>query len=203
MVRFKPMWLRVFQCLRSFPGVKARLVRLAAPGVLIAFLLAPSIWMLSVIPPLWPNGPDAYVQVTEPPGIGTILQFGPLYCFVARIPLYLGYAIDCIKAGFHLPTLRFFAAPILTDSGVFALLISQHVALCWSTFYLITLTSRLFWVRLMLAIAWAVNPLFYTFAHTVGSETLSMILLLLLGGVGLRIIQGRGSSSWKGWLFFV
>jgi hypothetical protein len=87
--------------------------------------------------------------------------------------------IDCLRAGGPLPALRFFVHPILTDSGVFALLISQHVALCCSTFYLITLTSRVFWVRLMLAIAWAVNPLFYAFAHSVGSEALSMILLLL------------------------
>lgn len=197
----RSIWLRPVGSLRSWISARPGLLRLGGASFLFAVLLTPSIWMLSVIPPLW-RDVDAYAQVTLAPGPGTILHYGPLYCFVARIPLYLGYAIDCLKAGFHLPTLRFFADPILTDSGVFALLISQHVALCWSTFYLITLTSRLFWVRLMLAIAWAVNPLFYTFAHTVGSETLSMILLLLLGGVGLRIIQGRGSSSWKGWLFF-
>ena len=202
MVRFKPMWLRVFQCLRSFPGVKARLVRLAAPGVLIAFLLAPSIWMLSVIPPLWPNGPDAYVQVTEPPGIGTILQFGPLYCFVARIPLYLGYAIDCIRIAAPLPTPVFFLHPTLSDSGVFMLLLSQHVALCCSAFYLITLTTRLFLVRLVLAVVWMANPLFYTFAHIVSSETLSMILLLLLGATALRIIRHRRGVPRKEWLLF-
>ena len=202
MVRFKPMWLRVFQCLRSFPGVKTRLVRLAAPGVLIAFLLAPSIWMLSVIPPLWPNGPDAYVQVTEPPGIGTILQFGPLYCFVARIPLYLGYAIDCIRIAAPLPTPVFFLHPTLSDSGVFMLLLSQHVALCCSAFYLITLTTRLFLVRLVLAVVWMANPLFYTFAHIVSSETLSMILLLLLGATALRIIRHRRGVPRKEWLLF-
>jgi hypothetical protein len=202
MVEFKPMWLRVFQCLRSFPGMKARLVRLAATSVLIAFLLLPSIWMLSVIPPLWPNGPDAYVQVTEPPGIGTILQFGPLYCFVARIPLYLGYAIDCIRIAAPLPTPVFLLHPTLSDSGVFMLLLSQHVALCYSAFYLITLTTRLFLVRLVLAVVWMANPLFYTFAHIVSSETLSMILLLLLGATALRIIRHRRGVPRKEWLLF-
>jgi hypothetical protein len=110
--------------------------------------------------------------------------------------------MDCLIAGSPLPTLRFFTHPILTDSGVFALLISQHVALCCATFYLITLTSPLFGVRITLAIVWAANPLFYMFAHTVGSETLSMILLLLLGAVGLRIVQDRRNASWKRWLFF-
>jgi hypothetical protein len=157
--------------------------------------------MLSVIPPLW-RDVDAYGEVTQPPGAGTILLYGPLYCFAARIPLYLGYALDCLRAGGSLPTLRFFGDPILTDSGVFALLISQHIALCCSTYYLITLASRLFWVRLMLAIAWAVNPLFYTFAHTVGSEALSMILLLLVGATGLKILQSSRKVPWKEWVLF-
>ncbi len=120
MVEFEPfngMWLRAFQRLRSLPGVKPHVVRLAATSVLIAILLAPSIWMLSVIPPLWKDV-DAYVQVAHPPGIGTILQYGPLYCFVARIPLYVGYAIGCVKAGAPLPTPAFFIHPILTDCGV-------------------------------------------------------------------------------------
>jgi len=162
--------------------------KLGAPFVLIAVLLAPSIWMLSVIPPLW-RDVDAYVQLTRPPGFETILHYGPLYCFVARIPLYLGYGIDCFSAGGPLPTLRFFLHPILTDSGVYALVISQHIGLFCSTFYLITLVSRLFWVRLTLAIAWAANPLFYTFAHCIGSETLSVIVLLLIAATGLRIIR--------------
>jgi hypothetical protein len=193
--------LQPFGHLRSWISARPGLLRLGAASILFAVLLAPSIWMLSVIPPLW-RDVDAYVQVTYPPGPGTILQYGPLYCFVARIPLYLGCAMDCLIAGSPLPTLRFFTHPILTDSGVFALLISQHVALCCATFYLITLTSPLFGVRITLAIVWAANPLFYMFAHTVGSETLSMILLLLLGAVGLRIVQDRRNASWKRWLFF-
>src|SRR6266403_3861478 len=106
-----------------------------ASFVLFAVLVTPSIWMLSVIPPLW-RDLDAYVQVTQPPGPGTILQYGPLYCFIARIPLYLGYVIDCLRAGGSLPTLPFFVHPILTDSGVFALLLSQQVALCFAAFLL-------------------------------------------------------------------
>jgi hypothetical protein len=69
-----------------------RLVRFGAPAILFAVILAPSIWMLSVIPPLWKDV-DAYLQLTRPAGSETILQYGPLYCFIARIPLYVGYAI--------------------------------------------------------------------------------------------------------------
>jgi hypothetical protein len=59
-----------------------------------------------------------------------------------------------------------------------------------------------FWVRFALAIVWAANPLFYTFAHCVGTETLSMILVLLVGARGLRIIRYGGKIPWKEWLVF-
>jgi hypothetical protein len=170
-----------------------------ASFVLFGVLLTPSIWMLSVIPPLW-RDVDAYVQVTQPPGLGTILQWGPLYCFAARIPLYCGYAMDCVRAGAPFPTPAFFIHPIQTDSGVFVLLLSQHLALCSAAFYLIAMASRLFWVRLILAVAWVANPLFYTFAHCVGSETLGLILLLVVGATGLKITRHRRNVPGKEWL---
>ena len=186
---------------RRWISARPRLLRFSASTVLLAVLLTPSIWMLSMIPPLWRNV-DAYFQVTLPPGSGTILQWGPLYCFVARVPLYLGYALDCVAAGAPLPTSSFFIHPILTDSGVFLLLLSQHVSLCFATFYLIAVATRLFWIRLTLAVLWAANPLFYTLAHCVGSETLGMILLLPVGATGLRIIRHSRRIPGKEWLLF-
>jgi hypothetical protein len=195
------MWLQPFRRFERWISARPSLLKLGVPSVLLAVLLTPSIWMLSVIPPLW-RDVDAYGELTGPPGPGTILLYGPLYCFAARIPLCLGYIIDCLRAGGPLPTLRFFVHPVLSDAGVFALLISQHLALAYSAYYLIILTSRLFWVRLILAIAWALNPLFYTFAHTVGSEALSMILLLVLGATGLSIVQSSRRVPPKEWLLF-
>jgi hypothetical protein len=107
-----------------------------------------------------------------------------------------------VRTGAPLPTPSFFIHPILSDSGVFLVLLSQHVSLCVAAFYLIAATTRVFWVRFMLAIMWALNPLFYTFAHTVGSEALSMVLVLLLGATGLRIVQGSGEVRRKDWLVF-
>jgi hypothetical protein len=193
--------LQAFPRFRTWTAARPGVLRFGTPIVLFAVLLMPSVWMLSVIPPLW-RDVDAYGEVTQPFGPGTILLYGPLYCFAARIPLYLGYAIHSLSAGGPFPALHFVGRPILTDSGVFALLISQHVALCCSTYCLIISASRVFWVRLMLAIAWALNPLFYTFAHTVGSEALSMVLVLLLGATGLRIVQGSREVRRKDWLVF-
>jgi hypothetical protein len=124
--------VQIFVRFRSWITARPRLVRFAAPAIVFAVVLAPSIWMLSVIPPLWKDI-DAYAQVTLPPGSGTILQYGPLYCFLARIPLYVGYAIDCVARGAPLPAPAFFIHPTLTDSGVFALLLSQHISLCFGT----------------------------------------------------------------------
>ncbi len=197
----KLVWLRALYNLRGWTTRNPRLARFGATAVLVAILVAPSVWMLSVIPPLWRNV-DAYFQVTEPPGPATILSWGPLYCFVARIPLYFGYGIDCVRAGVPFPAPAFFIHPIETDSGVFVLLLSQHVALCSAAFYLIAIASRLFWVRLTLAVLWAANSLFYTFAHCVGSETLSMILLLLVGATGLRIMRHPRKVPGKEWLLF-
>src|SRR6266513_3265169 len=177
------------------------LLKLGVPVVLVAVLLAPSIWMLTVVPPLW-RDVDAYIQVTQPPGSATILQYGPLYCFAARIPLYLGYAIDSVGVGGTLPTLGFFIRPILTDSGVFLLLVLQHAALCFAAFYLITAASGIFWVRLILAVAWAANPLFYALAHCVGGETLSMVLVLLIGATGLKIIRHSRTIPKIDWILF-
>ena len=155
--------------------------------------------MLSAIPPLW-RDVDAYLQLTRPPGPNTILQYGPLYCFVARIPLYLGYAAECLRVGASLPTLSFFAHPVLSDSGVFLLVGSQHLALALASLYVIAVSTRLLLVRFIIAVAWAANPLFYTLAHCVGGETLSMILVLLIGATGLRIIRQSRNVPKKEWL---
>ena len=177
----RPSWLKFF-----------------ASFFLFAVLLTPSIWMVSVIPPLWKDV-DAYLQLTRPPGSETILQYGPLYCFIARIPLYVGYATDCLRAGTSPQGLSYFDHPLLTDSGVFLLVGSQHLALALTSFYVIAVTTRLLWVRFIIAVTWAANPLFYTLAHCVGGETLSMILVLLIGATGLRIIRHSHNVPKKEW----
>ncbi|MDQ6621926.1 MAG: hypothetical protein M3Y86_00365, partial [Verrucomicrobiota bacterium] len=162
--------------------------------LLFAILFAPSVWMLAKLPPLWRDA-DAYVQVTAPASIVTILHYAPLYCFAARIPLYLGFAFDSLRAGSSLPPLHFFAEPTLSDSGVWLLLFLQHLAICLSSCLVIAASTRRLVVRAALALVWATNPLFYSFAHCVGSETLSCIFLLLLGAAGIVIVRcGRRVS---------
>ena len=168
----------------------------------IAFvLLAPSVWLFWTIPPLWRDG-DAYFQVTLPFGPWTILHSAPLYCFAARVPLFLGCLSDAFFAGLPLPGYSFFTHPVLTDTGVWLLLLFQHAALFCGALYFVTTVSQRFVVRLGLAALWALNPLFYVFAHCVGSETLSLILILILVTISLKIARQRGVVHWKRWLVF-
>ncbi|MFL6537656.1 MAG: hypothetical protein ACJ8JD_05695, partial [Chthoniobacterales bacterium] len=172
---------------------------MAAAALVLAILCAPSLWMLRAVPPLWKDI-DAYLQVTEPPNVPTILQYAPLYCFSARLPLYVGYAYDCVRAGSSLPSLHFFAEPILTNSGVSALLLLQHAAIWIASYLAISAATRLWLLRITLAAMWAVNPLLYIVAQTVGSEALSAILLLLIGATALALMQR--AKSVRLWIAF-
>ncbi|MGI9088280.1 MAG: hypothetical protein ACR2HH_11155 [Chthoniobacterales bacterium] len=178
-----------------------KIARWFAGAGLIAILFAPSLWMLAAIPPLWKDV-DAYVQVTDAPGIATILHYEPVYCFAARIPLFVGNLFDCLRAGAPLPGFDFFANPVLGDTGVFLLLIGQHLSLLWGSLCIIRTASQSALVRILLAILWASNPLFYAFAHCVGSETLSLILLLFLAGAGWRILGEGLVRRKRTWMLF-
>ncbi len=167
-----------------------------------AILAAPSLWMLATVPPLWKDI-DAYLQVTRPPDFITIIHYGPGYCFGARLPLYLGTALECLRNASPLPSLHFFAEPTLTDGGVRMLLWWQHAALWCASWLVITGATRSLALRLALAVLWAANPLFYVCAQLVGTEALSVILLLLLAGTGIRLAlrgQHRSRLSWAAFI---
>ncbi|MDQ6626652.1 MAG: hypothetical protein M3Y69_11050 [Verrucomicrobiota bacterium] len=164
--------------------------------IVFGILLAPSIWMLARIPPLW-RDLDAYIQVTRSPASAAYMGHGPLYGIFARGPLFAG-AIFERQPGEPLSL----AKPRLTDSGVALLIVTQHLLLAGAAFALIALASGRFGVRLFLALAWASIPLFPTFAHCVGSESLSIILVLALAAAGLSIVKSREEPTGRAWLWF-
>jgi len=152
------------------------------------------------VPPLWKDV-DAYVQVTYPRGVATILHFPPLYCFAARIPLFLGYLVDVLSGSAPWPN-RNFAGSILSDHSVFALVVCQHGALFIAQFYLVVTLTPVMWKRLLIALACSANPLFYAFAQCVGSDALSMILTLALSTLALRIVRSTPAIDLKHWVLF-
>lgn len=166
---------------------------------LLLCLFAPSLWMIATIPPLW-RDVDAYNQLTLDPLVTTFWGHAPAYSYVAKVPLFLGEQVERWRGialagpGGGLPQ--------LTDTGVWLLIIAQHLALGGAAFYFIVSISNFFWIRLALAVSWASNALFYTFAHCVGSETLSVILVVLLVAKGLRLIRSRREPQWLDWYVF-
>lgn len=180
---------------------RAAISNLLRSCLLLLCLLAPSAWMIATIPPLWRDY-DAYVQVTHNPLLSTFWGHGPAYCYIAKVPLFAGEQWERWRGRAPAVPSPESSGPRLTDSGIRLLIVGQHLALCGAAFYFIVAVTRLFWVRLALALAWASNALFYTFAHCVGSETLSLIFIILLVGKALRLIRSGDEAAWRDWYVF-
>jgi len=166
---------------------------------LLLCLFAPSVWMIATIPPLW-RDVDAYSQLTLRPLVTTFWGHAPAYSYLAKVPLFLGEQLERWRgiAGAGAES----GLPQLTDTGVWLLIGAQHLALGAAAFYFLLSISHLFWIRLALAVAWASNAVFYTFAHCTGSESLSIVVIVLLIAKGLRLIRSRREPPWTDWYFF-
>ncbi len=176
-----------------------RLRKTVATIASLLILAIPSFWLIVTVPPLWRDS-DAYVQTVFPPNAATILAHAPLYCMLSRVPLWLGYLTS--GAGPVVSLDHFIKHTQLTDSGVFALILVQHAALWWSALYFINAITANLQSRLLLAIFFASHPLFYAFAHCIGSETLSMIITVFLAAAGLRIVSRYPNIVLRDWILF-
>ena len=163
-------------------------------------LLAPSAWMIVTIPPLW-RDVDAYVQLTENPVLVNFWGHAPAYSYVAKPLLFAGEQWERWR-GNTSNRMPGSSQPGLTDTGIWLLIIGQHLALAGAAFCFIRAVSQFFWLRVTLALAWASNALFYTYAHCLGSETLGLILIVVLATKGLRLIQRRREPRWMDWYVF-
>jgi hypothetical protein len=180
------------------PG--SRNIRKFAAAILpLLFLATPSLWLMLSVPPLW-RSVDAYNQTVRPLGLVTILVHAPLYCTLSRIPLWLGYLAS--GAGPVVSLGHFIKHTQLTDSGVYLLVGLQHGGLWCGAVYLIYAIARTLVLRLFLAVLFASQPLFYGFAHCVGSEALGVIVILLLVASGVRLMLCYPDVEARDWIIF-
>jgi hypothetical protein len=163
-------------------------------ALLFLCLLAPSIWMMAAVPPLWRDS-DGYHQLIEDPRLTTFWGFGPAYGYLAKIPVFLVGLVEHWVTGAPM-------FPALSDASIGALIFTQHLALALAACAFVCAVAQVFWVRLGVALAWASNPVFYTFAHSVGSESMSVIVVILFVTQSLRVMRARHESSWRQWLLF-
>ena len=166
-----------------------------------AVLVAPSIWLLATLPPLW-RDIDAYIQTTAGPGPSTILMHGPLYCFLARLPLYLGHLWENAGSEAIRSLPEFLLAPSLSDSGVILLIFLQHAALLGAHLYFVAAVSASVLVRVIVTVALALNPLAYAFAHSVGSEASSAIGMIAVAAAGVPIVRNAAPVLPRNWFIF-
>jgi hypothetical protein len=169
-------------------------------GALLLCLIAPSAWMLATVPPLWRDA-DAYVQLTENPIVVTFWGHAPAYSYAAKPLLFAGEQWERWHGNVS-PRPPQSSQPVLTNTGIWLVIICQHLGLVAAVFCFIRAVSRVFWVRLALALVWASNALFYTYAHCLGSETIGLIFITILATLGLRLIQSRREPGWTQWYAF-
>lgn len=164
--------------------------------LIVGILSVPSIFFLFCSPVLWRDS-DAFWQIAGKPGVGTILHWPPLYCFAARIPLAIGACWEALFFAGIWPGNDWWAKPVLTDTGLKLLLFCQHALLvgAW-TFLVFRISSSWQW-RTGIAIWFAIQSWAYVFAQSVGSESLSNVLILAFFAAGLEALT---RLDWKWWI---
>lgn len=166
------------------------------PLLTTLILSLPSLYFLVFVPPLWRDS-DGFVQIGTRLNFLTVIHFPPLYCWGARIPLLIGTLLD----GTALSRGLTINPPILTDVGIFLLLLTQHLLLIGSLLITcLTIAERPLF-RSASAVFFALNPALYAFANCVGAEALSNVVVLLVAILGLRFVVEPSRQQLK--LLFV
>jgi hypothetical protein len=172
--------------------VLAAVVRLAGRWPAIA-LSIPSIYLLFFYPPLWKDV-DALGQLIVPASVLNILHNPPLYCFPARIPFLITSWVANIWMNRSLCGVFEQQQPSL--SGIYLLVIVQHIALIAAlTYTIVSLTSNRS-LRFVFALSLASFSSLYTHAHCCGTEALSIPATFVLLAAGTSIVRGFSLSAW-------
>lgn len=156
------------------------------------FLCLPSIYLLFSYPVLWKDI-DAVGQLIWPAGAANILHYPPLYCFLGRIPFWIGDAALAALTRQPLPALNLFAAQSPTLAGIYALIICQHLALVGALVFLAKCCSSSAMGRGIVTLCFLCASSLYAQQQCAGSESLSVTAILLTVAFGLRTLERTNS----------
>jgi hypothetical protein len=194
-------------CLMTYRGLAGTLAILKS-GVVhcinlvgrhpVIFLALPSVYFCLNFTPLW-KGQDAIAQLIIPAGELNILHFAPLYCFAGRIPFWLGNCFDALVTGESLPAFDLWGAQRPSLSGMWLLILAQHVGLIASLTFLVKSVVQGTFGRGLVTLFLVTCSGLYAEAHSGGTDSLSQVMILLLCGFGLRIVRDEGLAAWIGY----
>ena len=120
--------------------------------------------------------------------------------YAAKVPLFLGEQVERWRGiAVAIPES---GLSHLTDTGVGLLIVPPAPRTLRRDLLFYHHDQQVFLDPRRARMVWASNALFYTFAHCVGSETLSVILVVLVVAKGLRLIRSRGEPRWMDWYVF-
>lgn len=161
------------------------------------FLCLPSAYLLLFYPILWKDI-DAVAQLVWPAGAANILHYPPLYCFLGRIPFWIGDAASAALTRQPIPTLNLWAMQSPSLAGIYTLIISQHLALIGALVFLTKCCSRSVLGRGIVALCFVLASSLYAQQQCAGSESLSVTAILLTVAFGLRTLEKPRLRYWIG-----
>ncbi len=154
--------------------------------VLLLILAIPSVYLLICLPPLWRDS-DGFNEIASTFAPKGIIHWLPAYCLGGRLIVFSGSIFGSLLTGHGLPYLSISITP-LNNAGVYSLIVCQHVFLILSLYCAVTVLSDRFLFRALFAIGFALTPWLYVYAHCVGSEAFSNVLVILILAAGLRCV---------------
>jgi hypothetical protein len=161
------------------------------------FLCLPSVYLVLRYPVLWKDV-DAVAQLIWPGGAANILHFPPLYCFLGRIPFWIGDAASAAVMHQRIPTLNLFAAQSPSLVGIYALIVFQHLALVGALVFLTKCCSSSSLGRGIVTLCFLFASSLYAQQQCAGSESLSVTAILLTVAFSLRTLEKPRLRYWIG-----
>jgi hypothetical protein len=161
----------------------------AGDWLVLLILVVPSIYVFLTVPPLWRDS-DGFNQISSTFAPKGIIHWLPGYCFFGRLIVIVAGIIGSLLQGKGLPYLSL-GTPVLSDAGIYALIVVQHLFLVFALWYLIRALTDRFILRLLFAAVFAMTPWMYIFANCIGSEAFSNPLVILIAAAGWKCLNQR------------